>query len=172
MDEEKNAIFHVRTVIALDGTNVLLDMEELANFFIAMRKEPDFKNIDGGEQYFPSVEQERLANFFFKKKEDGYVVTYFNYEKYTSYKLLIPTKEMGIHILSLEKILNGYMAQKDFLEDGKAALCQKMEDLRNRCKTTPVHVKFIAENTHDHFIGEMATNLFSFFEHYWRAKHE
>lgn len=172
MDNDKNVQFSVRTVIALDGTNMLLDIEELANFFIAMRKEPDFANIAGGEDYFPSVEQERLVNFFFKKKEGGYIVTYFNYSKYVSYKVVIPSQEMGEHILSLEKIVNGYMSLKECFEDEKLLLASKLEDVRKECYGSPLHIKTLAENTSDHFTGEMATNLFGFFENYWRAKQD
>lgn len=170
--EGDDVILETRVVILLGEDFVLLNMEEMANFFIKIRSHPDFTAFGNGEEYFPSVAAEFMGNFFIeKKKNHAYELSYMNYTNFMTYEILFPNHDMVTHILSLEGILTNIMVKKHHFEEEKIDLMCKLEEIRLMCNS-PMHIKTIAKHTSDTFVIEMATNLFSFFIKYYENKRE
>lgn len=171
MDDSNNTILNVRVIIVLDGTYIPFDSDELANFFMSIRDDEEFNDLEGCEEYLPSVKNDFIGNFFFAKNADSsYFTTYVNYSSEIKYEIVFPNKEMVLHILSLERTISAHMNWMDTLDDKKSDLLHQLDVAAARCLTSPAHLHMLAENTPDKLIIELSKNLFSFFTKYWYAK--
>lgn len=167
---DDDVIFNIRAVISVGETYIPFDVEELANFFIAIRRHAEFDNLDGAEEYWPYIQNEFMGKFFIYMNGPAYTISYINYESWITYEVEFPNKELLVHVLSLERIVSGHMNILVALQDNQITLLSKLEELRLKCINTPTHVKNMAENSSDKFVVEIATNLFSFFVKYWESK--
>lgn len=164
-------LFHTRTIITVGETFIIMDIEELANFYISIRRHGDFVHSGYGEIYFPHIEEEFMGNFLIRSNGTSYEICYINYNDMSqTYEVSFPTKDIVNHVLSLERTLSGYMNLMNSLEDEKNILFQQLEKCCGMCINTPTYIKILGENTTDGFVIEMATNLFSFFAAYWHFK--
>lgn len=60
------------TLIALENTAMVFDIEEIANFF------DDFSDLDDAESYFNHISDEFMGNFLIRKNGASYVITFVN----------------------------------------------------------------------------------------------
>lgn len=171
-DAEQKPIFDVRALIIVNETYILLDVEDLSIFFIQLRRQPEYANLSGGETYFDYVTKESMANFFFEQRRTSYVISYANYANGNTYEVEFPNQEMIKHILSIERILIGYMNLKVGLEQEKDEMVVQLEDIRLKCPISPMFIKTLAENSSNNFVVEIATNLFAFFVKYWEINQQ
>lgn len=49
MNEFGDVTLHIRALIALENTYMFFDIEEIANFFMKIRRHEDFSELYGGE---------------------------------------------------------------------------------------------------------------------------
>lgn len=68
-DDEQMPIFNIRVLIVIDCKYAIFDVEEFSNFFIQLRRQPEFSNIPGGEDYFEYGQAESMMNFFLNRLE-------------------------------------------------------------------------------------------------------
>lgn len=169
-DAHQDVIFDLRAVIVIDGTYISLDVEDMSNFFLKIRRQPAFSNIPGGEDYLDYIEKESMADFFFDRNGSTFTVAYMNYGNNISYEIKFPNDEMVHHVLSLERTIMGFMNLKLSMTDEVDKLLIQLDELRMKCITSPMHIKILGENTCDTFIIDVATNLLPFFIKYWHLK--
>lgn len=50
------------TLIALENTSMVFDIEEIANFFMFIRRHDDFSDLDDAESYFNHISDEFMGN--------------------------------------------------------------------------------------------------------------
>lgn len=148
--EDDELELHLRVLIVLHDTNILLSHEEVQSFFKLLRGEED--NSPG--------------EFILKKNDQSSTVLFKKYE------LSLPNIKVMEEILSLEDIIVGHIFLKHILrEEITNEIRNALEEAIKECHNFD-HIKYMACNTSDGFIVELATNFFDFFRQYWQLKYD
>lgn len=162
--------FKLRVVIKMDDTWMLLDKEELGNFFIALRKHEECRNCEGADPYLPSDDEDFPATFFIEQYNSSRIVTYVNYNTQKESVLAFPNVEAMCRVLEFEHIILGHVFEKFmFRNQFGGELDEALEKIVKQCKNVS-HLKWLAANTPDRITVELAANFYSFFCAYWHGK--
>lgn len=161
--------FKHRVLVNMIDTWMLLNTEEANLFFLALRDIEECKNIDGRHPHLVSKDgdDEFPGTFLAERSGSKIVVTYVNYSLQKEAQLTIPTIDVVCQISSLEDIILGHLFHKFMFRDQfRGEMSETLEKTAKSCRNVD-HLKFLAANTSDIFIVELATNFFSLFSHFW-----
>lgn len=164
---DNNLSFHLRVVIAVNGSYMFLKTEEVHNLFIFLRKQDEFKHVDGVDPYLPNEDDTFMGNFFLTERQSKHLFWYINYQNKKEYEIIFPSIKMVEELLSMENIIDGYLFKKFLIrEEDKLDLANEMNKNVFACKNVN-HLQDLAANSNDAFTLELATNFYSFFCQYW-----
>lgn len=172
-EEEAEPYFLLKVVIVLGNTWIMLNPLEIANLFIYIRQLEPFSDMDGEYQEF--VTREFKGQFSAEFTLSKWKITFIdNIESpQHEYSIEFPSERMVVELLLLEKIVNGHLYKKTAVS--RDLECELLETLQNavmECTDSPLHLKFLATQSPNSLIVELATNQFSFFTQYWYTQND
>lgn len=161
--EEEGFDFCVLTTIMVGKTFITLNEEELANFFIFLRKKRGFTNIGIAEQYFTDVSDEFNGAFRLDKQRSGEFNIIFMDDEEGDFQSAGPVNQED-----LKKILKNERKLNDVILNLKVM----KRELKNDLDALAVECDGNADRIHDLNSGnsvlqlEMSTNHFHFFRNF------
>lgn len=137
--------------------------DDLANFFMNIRKNKKFANIGKEEEYYADVKDDFYGRFWLEKNRNNKYIVYFDGEEgefqyvgllnvYDIKNILTNERKINDVILMLKVITNGLVVQ--------------LHAIARECDENPNNIR--ALNTYDSDLKlEMATNHYNFFSKFF-----
>lgn len=159
--------FHLRCVIVIDKSWVMMNAEETSFFFSLLRSQEECVDVEVLPDYMYDGEDVDFSSFFTIEKNGESRSIHVNGKEQ---KVTFPNANMMRHVLSFGPIINGHLEEKHKLRSELTGdIDFAIHKLAKQCRNhkTPFHIKYMAKYSSDEFVVELSTSFFSIFCWYY-----